>query len=210
MLHGGLQGFVQVCLGLSRRTQAATQAGQLGRVQCSRIVGGLSRPDALGDCEKRTQHGAGVLVAIDADHQADRPSSSIVLERLCQRHGRGAVVRAVQDNGRTRCLDDFESPRPAQLRQTPRDSRFVNAGKRTCRLDSQRRGIGGKLVETALRFCQDNGYLKVTLDTFMEREPAVSLFQKYRFRHSRSRTVGGKELMYFYLDLYTSDVKKDE
>jgi ribosomal protein S18 acetylase RimI-like enzyme len=78
------------------------------------------------------------------------------------------------------------------------------------RQDSQRRGIGGKLVETALRFCQDLGYLKVTLDTFMEREPAVKLFQKFRFRHSRTRTVSGKELMYFYLDLYTSDVKKDE
>ena len=78
------------------------------------------------------------------------------------------------------------------------------------RRDSQRRGIGGQLVEIALRFCQDNGYLKVTLDTFMEREPAVKLFQKYRFRHSRSRTVGDKELMYFYLDLYTEAKKNDD
>jgi ribosomal protein S18 acetylase RimI-like enzyme len=78
------------------------------------------------------------------------------------------------------------------------------------RRDSQRRGIGGKLVEKALGFCQEQSYLKVTLDTFMEREPAVKLFEKYRFRHSRSRTVSGKELMYFYLDLYTSGVKKDE
>jgi len=78
------------------------------------------------------------------------------------------------------------------------------------RRDSQRRGIGGKLVEQALKFCQDHGYLKVTLDTFMEREPAVKLFEKYRFRHSRTRTVSGKELLYFYLDLYTSDVKKAE
>jgi ribosomal protein S18 acetylase RimI-like enzyme len=77
------------------------------------------------------------------------------------------------------------------------------------RQDSQRRGIGGRLLETALRFCHDNGYLKVTLDTFMEREPAVKLFQKYRFRHSRSRTVGNKELMYFYLDLYTEAKKND-
>jgi len=76
------------------------------------------------------------------------------------------------------------------------------------RRDSQRRGIGGKLVETALRFCQEHGYLKVTLDTFMEREPAVKLFQKYRFNHSRSRTVSGKELMYFYLDLYKGEAKK--
>lgn len=75
--------------------------------------------------------------------------------------------------------------------------------------DSQRRGIGSRLVEAALKFCHDNSYLKVTLDTFMEREPAVKLFQKYRFRHSRSRTVSGKELMYFYLDLYTQPQKSD-
>jgi ribosomal protein S18 acetylase RimI-like enzyme len=78
------------------------------------------------------------------------------------------------------------------------------------RQDSQRRGIGGKLVETALKFCHDNSYLKVTLDTFMDREPAVKLFQKYRFRHSRSRTVHDKELMYFYLDLYTEEKKTKE
>jgi ribosomal protein S18 acetylase RimI-like enzyme len=78
------------------------------------------------------------------------------------------------------------------------------------RRDSQRRGIGGKLVEQALKFCQDHSYLKVTLDTFMDREPAIKLFEKYRFRHSRTRTVSGKELLYFYLDLYTSDVKKEE
>jgi hypothetical protein len=41
------------------------------------------------------------------------------------------------------------------------------------------------------------------LDTYMEREPAIALFQKFRFRHERTRTVSGKELMYFYLDLYS-------
>ena len=76
------------------------------------------------------------------------------------------------------------------------------------RRDKQRRGIGGKLLESALKFCQENLYLKVTLDTFMDHEPAVKLFEKFRFRHSRSRTVGGKELLYFYLDLYAGDVRK--
>jgi ribosomal protein S18 acetylase RimI-like enzyme len=69
----------------------------------------------------------------------------------------------------------------------------------------RRRGIGSKLVETALKFCQDQHYLKITLDTFMEREPAIKLFEKFRFRHNRTRNVGGKDLMYFYLDLYTQD-----
>lgn len=75
------------------------------------------------------------------------------------------------------------------------------------RRDSQRRGIGSKLMETALAYCQEHGYLKITLDTYMDREPAIKLFEKFRFRHSRSRTVGAKELMYFYLDLYTGEMK---
>lgn len=70
------------------------------------------------------------------------------------------------------------------------------------RSDHRRRGIGSALVEAALRFCHEKGYLKIQLDTFMDREPAIRLFEKFRFRHSRTRKVGEKELLYFYLDLY--------
>lgn len=66
----------------------------------------------------------------------------------------------------------------------------------------RRRGIGSALVETALRFCQERHCLKITLDTYMDREPAVQLFKKFRFRLDRTRRVGDKELSYFYLDLY--------
>ncbi|MBC8106592.1 MAG: GNAT family N-acetyltransferase, partial [Anaerolineae bacterium] len=66
----------------------------------------------------------------------------------------------------------------------------------------RRRGIGSNLIETALRWCHDHNYLKVTLDTFMEREPAIKLFEKFHFKHSRTREVNGKELSYFYLDIY--------
>jgi putative acetyltransferase len=69
--------------------------------------------------------------------------------------------------------------------------------------EMRRRGIGSKLVEVALKFCNDYQYLKITLDTFVERDAAIKLFEKFRFRHSRTRTVGEKDLMYFYLDLYT-------
>ena len=69
----------------------------------------------------------------------------------------------------------------------------------------RRRGIGSALVEAALRFCEQRNYLKVTLDTFMEREPAIRLFEKFRFRHFRTRNVAGKDLMYFLLDLYAGD-----
>jgi ribosomal protein S18 acetylase RimI-like enzyme len=69
-------------------------------------------------------------------------------------------------------------------------------------VDYRRRGIGSALLETALRFCQQQQYLKLTVDTFMEREAATGLFRKFGFRHYRTREVHGKPLMYFLLDLY--------
>ena len=76
------------------------------------------------------------------------------------------------------------------------------------RNDSRRRGVGSALMETAIRFCRERGILKITLDTFMDRDPAIRLFEKFAFNHSRTRTVGEKELLYFYLDLYQSDRPK--
>ncbi|HLL89397.1 MAG TPA: GNAT family N-acetyltransferase [Tepidisphaeraceae bacterium] len=73
------------------------------------------------------------------------------------------------------------------------------------RLDHQRRGIGSKLLETALAFCTERGYLKVKLDTHVGRVPAIKLFEKFRFRHDRTRSINGRELKYFYLDLYRRD-----
>jgi len=70
------------------------------------------------------------------------------------------------------------------------------------REDYRRRRIGSALVETAVKFCRDRSYLKIALDTFMEREPAIRLFEKFHFRHARTRSVSGKEIMQFYLDLY--------
>jgi ribosomal protein S18 acetylase RimI-like enzyme len=70
------------------------------------------------------------------------------------------------------------------------------------RCDYRRRGIGTALLETALKFCQEMNYLKVTLDTFVDRQAALRLFEKFRFHVSRTRMVGEKELIYFYLDIY--------
>lgn len=77
------------------------------------------------------------------------------------------------------------------------------------RRDRQRRGIGKSLVEKALEFCQIRGYLKVTLDTWVDREPALRLFEKFNFRHQQSKTIDGKELIYFYLDLYAGEERND-
>lgn len=78
------------------------------------------------------------------------------------------------------------------------------------RPDCRRRGIGTALVEAALRFCQERHDLKVTLDTFMEREPAFRLFERFHFRPERIRTVGEKELVHFYLDLYSGNERRDQ
>jgi ribosomal protein S18 acetylase RimI-like enzyme len=77
------------------------------------------------------------------------------------------------------------------------------------RADHRRRGIGSSLLETAVRFCQERNYLKVALDTFTERDGALKLFEKFRFRHGRTRSYAGKDLLYFYLDLYTSERKEE-
>jgi ribosomal protein S18 acetylase RimI-like enzyme len=78
------------------------------------------------------------------------------------------------------------------------------------RSDMRRRGIGTQLVSTALKFCADNQYLKVTLDTFMDREPALKLFEKFGFHHDRTKSLSGKDLLYFYLDIYKLEKKPPE
>ena len=66
------------------------------------------------------------------------------------------------------------------------------------------RGIGSLLMEAVLQFCQERQYLKVKLDTFMDQHAAMRLFEKFRFVHDRTKTLGEKQLMYFYLDLYST------
>ena len=74
--------------------------------------------------------------------------------------------------------------------------------------EHRRKGIGALLLETALKFCQRNGDVKVTLDTVMPKEDATPLFEKFRFRLHSSKQVGDKELLYFYVDLYSSEKKQ--
>ena len=69
--------------------------------------------------------------------------------------------------------------------------------------EHRRRGIGSALLETAITFCRENQCLKVALDTFTERSAAAEMFQKLGFRPGGTRRAAGKELMYFYFDLYS-------
>lgn len=72
----------------------------------------------------------------------------------------------------------------------------------------QHQGIGIRLMEEALGFCRHHGYLKVRLDTRLEKGRATELFERFAFQHHRTRDVPGKELLEFYLDLYREP--KDE
>ena len=73
--------------------------------------------------------------------------------------------------------------------------------------DHRRRGIGSALLETAIKFCREHLYLKVVMESFTEREPAVEMFRKFGFCHANTRHTSGKDLMYFYLDLYSGPPK---
>jgi len=68
--------------------------------------------------------------------------------------------------------------------------------------DLHRQGIATRLMETALQFCRHHGYLKVRLDTRLERGQAAELFERFAFQHHRTREVAGKETLEYYLDLY--------
>jgi ribosomal protein S18 acetylase RimI-like enzyme len=74
--------------------------------------------------------------------------------------------------------------------------------------DHRRRGLGAMLLRKALEFCQEHHYLKVALDTFIDREPALKLFEKFNFRHEKTREASGKQVLHFYLDLYGSEKRK--
>ena len=83
---------------------------------------------------------------------------------------------------------------------------------RRLRVDAahRRRRVGSRLLETAVKFCRDTGCLKVQLDTYIQREAAMRLFDRFRFRHGRTRQLKGKDMLYFYLDLYTQDREAGE
>lgn len=70
------------------------------------------------------------------------------------------------------------------------------------RVGHRRAGVGTMLMEYALNFCREHGYLKVSLDVRIERGPAIAMFEKFGFILSRSRDLEGRNTLDFYLDLY--------
>ncbi len=74
----------------------------------------------------------------------------------------------------------------------------------------QQTDVAGMLLETAISHCKHHGYLKVRLDTRFERDAAVGLFDSVGFQHTRTRSMHGKDLLEFYLDLYRQDKNEGE
>jgi len=66
----------------------------------------------------------------------------------------------------------------------------------------RRRRVGSRLLSQAIGFCRDSGCMKVALDTYIQRDAAVQLFDRFHFHHGKTRNVQGKDMLYFYLDLY--------
>jgi ribosomal protein S18 acetylase RimI-like enzyme len=76
--------------------------------------------------------------------------------------------------------------------------------------EQQHSPIAAKLVEMALAHCKHHGYLKVILDTRLESGTAQELFERFSFHHNRTKSVHGKDLLEFYLDLYRAPKKDKE
>ncbi len=71
------------------------------------------------------------------------------------------------------------------------------------RKNFRRLGVGARLVEQALNFCREHEYLKVTLDVREERFDAISLLEKLGFNLTRKREIEGRNILDFYMDLYS-------
>ncbi len=86
------------------------------------------------------------------------------------------------------------------VQKTAEDSAEVR--RLRVRKGHRRHGVGTQLLECALNFCRERGYLKIVLDVRIERGPAITMFEKFGFILSRTREIDGRKMLDFYLDLY--------
>lgn len=141
-----------------------------------------------------------------ADDPSDDPGDDV---RDLATHYLGSGADGLEDPldsvGRTLWVADYAGERcvgMVGLRHIDADNAEM------CRLrvslDYRGRGIGRSLVSHALGVCRDRGYLKLTLDSYIDRGPAIKLFESFGFRISRTReAVHGRHNRHeFYLDLY--------
>jgi len=56
--------------------------------------------------------------------------------------------------------------------------------------DRRRQGIAQRLLETAVRFCRDQGYARIVLDTTEQQTAAHRLYESAGFVRTGERTIG--------------------
>lgn len=74
----------------------------------------------------------------------------------------------------------------------------------------RRRGVAKMLMQHAVSFCKEHGYLKVVLNTPVDHEKAITLVGQFGFQLNRSRNVFGKPVLDFYMDLYSDPGRSGE
>lgn len=74
----------------------------------------------------------------------------------------------------------------------------------------RRRGVAKMLMQQAVWFCRERGYLKVVLNTPVDHEKAIALVGQFGFQLNRSRCVFGKPILDFYMDLYRDPGRTSE
>ncbi|MCC6580490.1 MAG: GNAT family N-acetyltransferase [Phycisphaeraceae bacterium] len=70
--------------------------------------------------------------------------------------------------------------------------------------------IAARLVEKAIDHCRQQGFLKVVFDTRFDQEHIRDFFDRFGFQHTRTKSIHGKDLLEFYLDLYRQKKQEDK
>lgn len=83
------------------------------------------------------------------------------------------------------------------------DSSVAEVRRLRIRPQYRRRGIATALMAHAIGFCRERDYLKIVLDVRVERQGAISLFEKFGFYLSRIRDHDDRKMLDFYVDLYS-------
>lgn len=73
----------------------------------------------------------------------------------------------------------------------------------------QQTNVGARLLAAALEHCKAHSFLKIVLDTRFDPDAVLDLFDRFGFQHTRTKSLHGKDLLEFYLDLYRQ-VKSDD
>lgn len=70
--------------------------------------------------------------------------------------------------------------------------------------------LAQSLLRTALDYCRQQNYLKVVLDTRLDPELALTLTSASGFQYARRKTIHGRDILEFYVNLYQSGESESE